>query len=148
MRPSDVGRRIERDHEASRTRLDELWRVIGTLSTGGVLAFERVLRLSRALHDVLTEQLKLEGRLLVPALREVDAWGKLRAEGLLSRHRKRSTELTALSDSCSRGMTHGFADELRRFIVGRWADMARADRHILSSGLLRDDVLGIDVDGG
>ena len=122
--------------------------MIGTLSTGGVVALERVLHLSRALHDDLAQQIELEGRLLVPALRESDAWGKTRAEGLLSRHKKRSVELIALRDTCSRGKGQSFADELRRFIVGRWADMARVDRHILSSGILRDDVLGIDVDGG
>jgi hypothetical protein len=124
--------------------MDELSRLASILPAGGPAALERTLELSRALHDALTDQIALEDRILLPALREADAWGGVRADRLIKRHLVRHQELTALRISCAKA-PGDFAGAIERFIVDRRADMRHAERHVL---ILRDDIVGIDVEGG
>lgn len=148
LRPSAVARRMLEQHERLGSKLDELSRAGRELRAGGPLALERVLGLARGLHDELLAHIVLEGRLLVPALRDIDAWGKVRADKLLERLRIRRRELKDLRESCGQLRTGLLGGVIRRFVAGRLADMAHAERHVFHENVLRDDVLGVDVSCG
>jgi len=145
VKPSSVCSRIIRTHRTIGSRLDELSRVVALLSTGGRATHDKAVALTHTLADALSDQLALEGRLLEPALRQSDAWGALRADALIDRHVVRQGELRALRESCGAEASPDLVRTLRRFILARRTDMNRAERYVL---ILRDDIVGIDVDGG
>jgi iron-sulfur cluster repair protein YtfE (RIC family) len=147
-RPSDVSGRIVGQHRAVRLQLDELSRVAKTVLTGGPAALKRALDLTRTLYDDLLKHIVLEGKILLPALRDADAWGKIRADTLIGRLRTRRQELRALHESCATAESKTLGREIDRFIDDRRADMAHAEREVLDPSVLRDDVLSIDSASG
>ena len=68
--------------------------------TGGPAALKSALELTRKLCDDLTTHIVLEAKILLPALRDSDAWGKMRADKLIGRLRARRQELKDLRKSC------------------------------------------------
>jgi hypothetical protein len=78
-------------------------------------------------------------------LREADAWGDVRAKGLLDHHVEQRRELQDLQSQPppdARALSHrieALVSDLRK-------DMAYEERELLAT--LRDDVLGIDVEDG
>lgn len=147
-RPSDVSGRICEQQRVLGSSLDELSRVAKTMLTGGPVAFARGIALTRTLYDELARHIALEAEILVPALRDADAWGTIRADKLVQKLRARRQDLRRLRKSCERHESTTLGGEIDRFIDDRRSDMAHAERHVLDAGVLRDDVLGIDVDGG
>jgi hypothetical protein len=130
------------------TQLDELSRVAKTLATGGPVALKRAVELTRSLNTELMKHILVEGKILLPALRDSDAWGKVRADKLLDRLRIRRRELKDLGKSCTKAESETLGGDIDRFIDDRRADMALAERDVMGPTVLRDDVLGIDSDGG
>jgi hypothetical protein len=147
-RPSDVSGRIVAQHRSVRTQLDELSLVAKTLLTGGPAALKYALDLTRALCDDLTKHIALEAKILLPALRSADAWGKIRGDTLIGRLRTRRQELKDLRTSCANAQSETLGDQLDRFIDDRRLDMANTERESLHPGVLRDDVLTVDNGGG
>src|SRR5438477_369944 len=100
-RPSAVSGRIVGQHHAVQTQLDELSLVAKTLLTEGPAALKYALELTRTLCDDLTKHITLEAKILLPALRNADAWGKIRGDTLSDRLRTRRQELKHLRRSCA-----------------------------------------------
>jgi hypothetical protein len=147
-RPSDVSGRIVGQHRAVRTQLDELSLVAKTLLTGGPAALKSALELTAKLCNDLTKHIVLEAKILLPVLRDADAWGKIRADKLIGRLRVRRQELKDLRKSCVTAKSESLGAQLDRFIDDRRSDMVHAERDSVNTGVLRDDVLGIDSHGG
>src|SRR5436853_165758 len=80
---SDVSRRIVGQHQAVRTQLDQLSIVVKTLLSGGPEALKYALALTRTLCDDLAKHIGLEAKILLPALKQADAWGTQRADKLI-----------------------------------------------------------------
>lgn len=148
MNPRDVAKLIKSKHREMRTRFDELSALTKTLVTAEPREFARFLRLAQTLYIELKSQIALEAKVLVPALRVADAWGKVRADQLIAQLRARRKELRNLRKSSARKERASIGPEVDEFIDGRRASMARAERDTLDAGVLRDDVLGVDVNGG
>ena len=147
-RPSDVSGRIVGQHHAVRTQLDELSTVAKTLLSGGPEALKYALALTRTLCNDLAKHIALEAEILLPALRQSDAWGAQRADKLIERLRTRRQELERLRNECVNAKGETLGDQLDRFADDRRADMAHVERDSLHSDVLRDDVVGIDSQGG
>lgn len=148
MRPSGVRKRILREHEELRGRLDTLDALAERLDTEGEAAIPDALAESRAFYDVLIDHIDLEDEILAPALREADAWGDVRAEKLIGHHREQRKELEALAGADAKSSSAELASRLRRIIADVREDMVHEEKEILHRNLLRDDVVGIDVEGG
>jgi hypothetical protein len=148
MTPTDVAQLIKATQTDARAKLDELSRVAKSIATAGPTEFARVIRLTRTLYAELKAQIAVEMELLVPALRSADAWGKVRADRLIGQLRTRRKELKSLRKSYSKAEQSTLGADIERFVDGRRAGMAAADRDTLSPNVLRDDVLGVDVNGG
>ena len=144
--PGELSRLISTQHETVSDACDELSVAARMLAEGGALALGRARDLSTLLCDELLAHIAIEEELLVPALRHTDAWGAGRADHLLSRLHRRRREITAFR-SILAGMDgvilKGTIDS---FIDQRVLAMRRAELRDLNA--LRDDVIGIDFNGG
>ena len=81
-KPSNVRSRILEQHCVLGQTLDRVQQSAIALLTAGSNSVDRVIALGRELYKELQEKIDLEDQLLRPALREVDAWGEIRAEEL------------------------------------------------------------------
>jgi hypothetical protein len=148
LTPVDVRMLMLGEHRNIRAKLDELSRSAKTLLNAGPRELARVLRLTRNLARDLKTQIALEANVLVPALRNSDAWGKVRADKLIAQLRRRRSELRSLRQTAREQDQTTLGGHIDEYIDERRSGMKRVERESLSPGVLRDDVTGIDVSGG
>jgi iron-sulfur cluster repair protein YtfE (RIC family) len=148
-RPSSVRKRILREHAALRERLDQLASAVVTLEAGREQSTEAALELAGALYLALRDHIDHEDSVLVPILRDADAWGKVRAEQLAGHHALQRAAFSDASLKQQRGATPAaVAAWLRKLRDELLSDMEHEERELLTVELLRDDPLGIDVEDG
>ena len=148
LTPLEIRRLMLSEHQRIRTRLTELLSATKKLLPAGPRGVKRVLRLTRELARQLTAQIALEADVLVPALRNADAWGDIRADKLIAQLRSRRKALSALRKSIASNDHAVLRTEIDTYVEARSRGMIRAERDTLSPGVLRDDITGIDVSGG
>jgi hypothetical protein len=147
MRPSGVCRRISAEHEALRRKLEELREAASALAAGLETTADRALALARSIWADLHDHLDFEEAILLPVLRETDAWGTVRAEQLVRHHQdQRATFSQPNLEILAAEPPATVARVLHAVIDDLMADMAHEESDVL--GVLRDDVLGIDVEDG
>jgi hypothetical protein len=148
-RPSSVRTCILEQHHALAQKLDHVQQSAAALAAAGHASLERAIALGRELCREFAAHIELEDRLLVPALREVDAWGEIRVQELARTHGQQQEELQALplSEPCPVEPC-ALAARLIAIIEALRADMMREQQGLLTPEVLRDDVLGIDVEDG
>jgi len=150
MRASEVRRRVLADHESLRARLDEIEDLVGVVSGGNV---ERELSLRmRAVEllDALETHMQWEERFLVPVLAECDAWGPERVERFHGEHREQREVLRHLLGLLGdNGRPPSLmARSVQDFAVLLRADMDDEEGAFLDPCVVRDDVVGVDVETG
>lgn len=150
MRPVEVRTHVLSDHEKLRqllTRLEGLARdaIAGSRLAPGALRSEAEFLLER-----LGVHMTWEDDHLVPVLREADAWGEARCERFADEHREQREllhyALAQLQDD-SRPENVVAANVLDLIALLR-EDMQEEESVFLDERVLRDDVIGIDVDTG
>jgi hypothetical protein len=146
VKPSEIRNRILRQHIALRARLDELGRAAARL-TDGSGSLREVAGLCLVLHGEICDHLEIEDEVLAPALRQIDSWGPVRAESLLGHHQMQRKDLSVLLHASAIEIPE-LASTIGRLIGELRDDMAHEDHDILTSDLLRDDVLAIDLEAG
>jgi hypothetical protein len=107
-----------------------------------------MLDLAQSLYRDLREHLDFEDALLTPALREVDAWGAVRAAELERHHIGQRQSLHALAERCRSESPAELVQTITTVVAELREDMAHEDRELLSSDLLRDDLVSLDACGG
>src|SRR5262245_30025003 len=135
MDPSQVRKRILHEHRVIRDQLLELETELDKLAVDEQRLNSVILIARRLLVD-LSAHTELEDAILAPALRELDAWGPVRAEMLLDHHseqRQQFQELLAAYDKATdfdaiARMTFELAAEVR-------ADMLREESSLLNENL-------------
>lgn len=151
--PSRVRSLVLRSHFEVQQELDRVRAVLSETECKGRTcadeAYVRLAELTRQLFEHMADLLDLEDELLLPALREADAWGEVRSEELVRLHeqqwqalkglRGRATECRALCDALQ---------EIAQLSRALYGELLVEDRDLLAPDVLRDDVLGIDVEGG
>ena len=150
MRNSEVRTHVLRDHEALRRRLVGLERqsrrvTDDNLGNVGPLRQEALQLLSR-----LREHMRWEDRYLVPALREADAWGPERAKRFDDDHREQRETLALIVEELQeqRKPPSVLAKHLLDLVTDLLRDMEEEEAFFLDPRVLRDDVVGIDVETG
>src|SRR5262245_47090324 len=103
LNPSSVRTTILEHHRVLTRKLDYLQQAAYGLASEGTASIDCALALGRELCKEFSDHIELEDQLLVPALREADAWGELRAEQVTRQHSEHRRELSALAvdDPCS-----------------------------------------------
>ena len=149
MKPSEVRERTLRDHEGLRIALDRLERCCREAARGDSLPAGQLREAAHALMIDVDRHMRWEERHLEPALREADAWGNERADRMRSDHREQRETLghvlTNLRDS---SRPPALAPMLLDLITLLRDDMAEEEDLLLDPRVLRDDVVGIDVETG
>ena len=150
MRPSQVRERILADHGRLRERMAALQEVVERVLEGTPGLEERARHDGEGLRRHFLEHLDLEDRYLVPALREIDAWGEERAARVVKEHREQRQRMEVLLRHLQDPTTHArwIAAELASLVQDLLVDMEHEESAVLSENLLRDDPVGIDVEAG
>ena len=152
MDPSQVRLQALSDHGALRQQLDGLEQAAreaadAPRADGACRALREALSV---LAQTLERHLDLEDGILVPALREIDAWGEVRAASVEEEHARQRHALTDLDHTCAElaedldqlvAFALTFAAELR-------CDMAAEETDVLSANLLRDDPVTVNQTSG
>lgn len=150
MQPSEVRRRILDDHRELRTLLLSL-ETLGRDVLAGARDHVGALRLEgEALHERLLEHMRWEDLYLAPALEDADSWGRERAAALESDHREQREllqhTLSGLRDPSR--PTVALARTMVDLVKLLRDDMREEEQTLLDPRVLRDDVVGIDVEAG
>jgi hypothetical protein len=135
-------------HRALAHTLDHVQQVASGLLVAGHGSLEHALGLACELCKKFSEHVDLEVDILVPALRESDAWGNLRAQELTEKLGAQRRELSALAipDECLEPCV--LAERLVALVEELRAEIDYEQQRLLTPELLRDDVYGIDVEDG
>lgn len=150
MTPGEVRARILAEHVAIRGMLTSLEHVARGVGEGDASLVGALRREGEALLRRLQEHMLWEDIHLAPALRQADAWGEERAAKLDSDHREQRQVLThclgAVNDPSRPAIV--VARTLIDLVGMLRADMEEEERLLLDERVLRDDVIGIDVETG
>jgi hypothetical protein len=105
-------------------------------------------RAGRVGHGRFRDHIDLEDDLLLPALRSIDAWGRVRAEQLEHHHAEQRDQLRTLESLGAAESPEVLARLLYDLIESLRDDMTYEDQVVLSSVVLRDDVVVADTEAG
>jgi hypothetical protein len=148
MNPTNVRDRIVADQTRLRVQIDALERALDTLrSDASQLAI--VADRARTLLRDLVVHTELEDAIVAPILCDVDAWGPVRADLLLSHHDQQRRELAHMIEMYASPCDP--EDVARRTLA--WIRAVRADMHheeldVVSEFLFRDDLVAVDMECG
>jgi len=150
VRPSEVRSRILHDHETLRKMLSELDGLARDTLAGELNLLGPLRERAEALLSQLSEHMRWEDRYLSEALREADAWGQERADALDAEHREQRQLLRDALDRLEDESRPApmIARELADLVERLRRDMVEEERDMLDERVLRDDVVGIDVEAG
>ncbi len=150
MRPSEVRSSILEGHERIRARLGELEALGRRVLAGEGERLEALRASARALLLALSNHMGFEDLHLARALRGADAWGSERAAQLERDHREQRDLLAhvlAGLDDAGRP-PRVLASSLVDLVQLLRDDMRSEEEALLDPRVLRDDVVGIDVETG
>lgn len=150
MRPSEIRRRILHDHQALRGILFSLEALSKEVLNEGRLLEDPLRMQGEALLSQLRDHMDWEDVHLRPALLAADACGKARVESLDTDHREQremlSYALKRIEDTNAPPII--LARGLLDLVKVLRQDMEEEERMFLNERVLRDDVVGIDVETG
>ena len=92
--------------------------------------------------------LAVEEGVLLPILRTVDAWGRLRVERVEAEHAEQRALIVELVERARAGAIDEVARDVRRFVSDLRDDMGREDADVLDARLVCDEAKVIDAMGG
>ena len=147
--PSTVRERILGEHDELRELLAELEELIARDPRERDVAYRIRHRGSRFTERFL-RHIALEDEILVPVLRDADAWGEERARLVTAEHAQQRRDLESLLTTLADPAVHieEARSKLAALTEAITRDMAEEERHTLDPDVLRDDVVGIDVEAG
>lgn len=146
-RPSLVRFRALEQYQQLRKTIDELEAVAAKLLSEGEAVLDEALECTSKLLVEISDYVDLEQLFVLPTVRNADIWGDLRADRLVRDHQSQRAGLFALQREQRGAVTpdllaadlHAFAEEMRK-------SLEREEHEVLSSELMRDDVIGLEPD--
>ncbi len=153
MAPGQVRSVILAEHSHLRGLLDLTQQAAQRVLSGGGFgddAVRAVRERAQHLRTALFAHLELENRVLVPAIREVPAFGPNRAELVLREHAEQTrlvnSVLTMLDDR--HHPPAALAAEVQRLVENLRRDMDNEEEALLNEFLLRDEMIPVDAEAG
>jgi acetoin utilization protein AcuB len=147
--PEAIRARILREHERIRSLLDHMEVLAGRLASGERSTGVRLRNWARELSSVLRAHLDLEEELLLPAIRQVDAFGDARADELLAEHAVQRQLLGRVVDElCTAPSDAALAVGVLELVRALRDDIVAEERDFLGEVLLRDSLVPVDSFGG
>lgn len=147
--PSEIRHRVLEDHARLRQLLARVEALAHRVLGGDLRCAGDLRTAGRQLTSKLVRHLDLEEEILVPAIRAIDSWGPERARRVLVEHAEQRQQIRDLDRELAVDAdADSLASELRTFAAILHADMLAEEAAVLDPDLLRDDVVGIDVETG
>jgi iron-sulfur cluster repair protein YtfE (RIC family) len=150
MQPSEVRERVLHDHQSLRQRVDELESLAEEVIGSGRSPVGKLRQAATELLHALTRHMAWEDLHLVPALRDADAWGPERVARFEAEHEQQRADLrellAGLEDQDQPPAL--LASRVLEWVIDLHADMQEEEEAFLDKKVLRDDVIGIDVETG
>jgi len=146
-RPSEVRARILAEHTMLRAIFIDLDRLAEQANEDDESIEAALRERSRELCLTLGRHIELENRVLVPALRQTDGFGDVRADQLLAEHAVQTRALRELLERIDSMARSELALAVRELISELRADIFHEERALLSEELLRDDVVDVSAGG-
>ena len=148
--PSELRRTVLAQHAELSKLLDTVAAAARRVQGGDGSVLDLLRDCGRELHERMSEHLDYEDRWLVPAMRELDAWGTERARSIDEEHRDQrellSFVLSRLEDR--KAPVQLLADQLLSFVAAMRDDMQFEEAAVLREDLLRDDVVSVGATSG
>jgi hemerythrin-like domain-containing protein len=150
MQPSEVRERVLRDHVALVGMLARVDTLATSVKAGDTWRSADLRRAAAGLLEALQVHMHWEDQYLGPALLAADAWGEERQAALERDHREQREVLGDLIDKLSQPDRPPslIANDMLAFGSLLRQDMQAEERVLLDPNVLRDDVVGIDVETG
>lgn len=153
MLPSQVRNAILSEHVSIRALLDRSEAHAKRILSGRGYDADDVLTLRGIVHQLSTgvcRHMELENRVLAPALAEIDAFGEVRAQRLLTEHAHQKDMLEHLVERFDNPSVAqpALAAELVEVIAALRLDMHVEEETLLNPRLLRDDLIALDAEAG
>jgi iron-sulfur cluster repair protein YtfE (RIC family) len=150
MRPSEIRERVVREHRDLRARVERVDGLSRAALAGTAGSMEDLRSEARGLIRTLDAHMRWEDEELLPALASADEWGPERLRRMQSDHREQRELLRYAS---------GVLDDETRApeLIARTTldlvrllqdDMEDEEEVMLDADVLRDDVIGVDVETG
>lgn len=146
--PSRIRQRILADHAAIRIMIDQ----IAAMLHGEGDGIRTATLLARRCSDLLlflVEHMAREEQLVIPALKEADAWGDVRTAQLREHHKSQRSELLEVLEHIHQPAAR--VEEIEAALVALIedlrADMEQEERGLLSPNVLKDDPISVDTGG-
>jgi iron-sulfur cluster repair protein YtfE (RIC family) len=148
MTPSEIRNKVLREHAALRVLMTEANDACRKVREDRASLADLVYQVDRLVRS-LAKHLEMEDRVLVPTLREIDAWGAVRAENIAAEHERQRAELIELATlGHDADNARLLAATLSSFVQALVFDMEGEERDLLHPDLLRDDAVVIDQTDG
>ena len=150
MTPSELRERILADHGHLRRALADLEKLSHDAPARGAAGREELRGAGERFLLQLERHMQHEDDFLLPVLRTIDAWGPERARHVEQEHREQREQMRQYLDAL-RQRTAGRAQLATLLLdLSEWLkrDMAEEEETTLYPYLLRDDVIGINVEAG
>ena len=150
MEPSDVRTRVQRDHAALRTTLDQLELLAREVLDGAPGLRERLRDLGETLLESLERHMAWEDEHLAPVLREADAWGKEREELLRRDHVEQRQVLRYVLEKIrdAERPVALVARNLLDFSMMLRNEMTQEEQTLLDPNGMRDETVGVELEAG
>ena len=150
MQPSEVRDRVLHDHAGLRRRVDEIERLAKDVIENERRHIGGLRARAEELLSTLAEHMRWEDRYLAPALEDTDAWGPERVERFHADHREQREFLADVMERLQdqRQPPVALAASLLDLVGHLRRDMEDEEGTFLDPDVLRDDVVGIDVEAG
>ena len=138
------------DHVALREQLALIEDLAGQVIAGKESAVLQLRQHAELFHSELADHMSWEDKHLAASLRRIDAWGEERASRLTEEHCEQRERLSHFLEKLrdqARPKQHVARDLLE---LGSWLrrDMEAEEKTALDPDVLRDDIIGIDVETG
>ena len=146
--PSKVRALLRAQHEELRQLVMEADRLARQVQQGHTSQVEPMRATALLVATALNAHIDAEERLALPYLRDLDAWGPVRAQRLLEEHEGQRAAIAVLTQLEERGDCAELARGLRALVQTLLDDMRLEDRELLSESVLRDDLVSIDQTDG
>jgi len=153
MAPSQVRSVIMAEHTHLRRLFDLAEESADRVLSGGGFgdaAVQAIREHAGHLRTALFAHLELENRVLVPAIREVPAFGSTRADQMLIEHEEQKTMVNStlmLLDDRNQPAA-ALAAEVKRLVEGLRKDLVLEEEALLNEFLLRDEMIPDDAEAG
>jgi len=150
MEPSEVRGRVLADHECIRQDLEQVEGFAREILNGLRMPIAALRGEAEGLVKRLCSHMRWEEAYLLPALREADVWGAERAELLVRDHREQRDTLDFALARLHDGTRPAavVAQDVIHLVDLLREDMLVEERDLLDARVLRDDVVGIEVETG